>query len=134
MRREHSVVSSKHPVKFLEFHWGPGGDQQDVCLQKRRDLLQRSLLRVEEIKARRAQGKSQSDVQIPSKAREQSKVKEHHPAVTHEAKPELQKQKHNIQSKSGSAEQAGFIKQKKAQPSNQGIYPLVICKVLWGQI
>lgn len=104
-----SLISALYfllPVCFLEFDWGPGGDQQ-----RRMELFQRSVQRAEEIKARRAQEK-----------RQQPKVKGRPlVAATCEAKSESRKQKPDVQSKSGSAERSGSIRQKRVEPSNEGI-------------
>lgn len=54
----------------LEFQWGPDGGQQDALEQKRRALLQRSQLRVQEIKAKGA--KTRHETQAPRKTRETS--------------------------------------------------------------
>lgn len=92
------------PVCFLEFDWGPGGDQQ-----RRMELFQRSVQRAEEIKARRAQEK-----------RQQPKVKGCPlVAANCEAKSEPRKQKPDVQSTSGSAERSASIRQKRVQPSNE---------------
>ncbi|XP_075892081.1 centrosomal protein 295 isoform X3 [Nelusetta ayraudi] len=94
------------PVCFLEFDWGPGGDQQ-----RRMELFQRSVQRAEEIKARRAQEK-----------RRQLKVKGRPlVAATCEAKSEPRKQKPDVQSKSGSAERSGSIRQKRVEPSHEAV-------------
>lgn len=117
---------SLHSVTLLEIQWGPSRGLQDVCQHKHRALLQRSSHRVEEIKAKRALGKIQSDIQAPSEARKQSKAKDCHPPVTCKAKSEPQ-HKTNAKSKGGRAEQhqttvkSGLIKQKTAQLPAPGI-------------
>ncbi|KAM4566337.1 uncharacterized protein cep295 isoform 2-T2 [Odontesthes bonariensis] len=61
-----------HRVAVLEFQWG--SSLQDVCQQKRSALLQRSVRRVEEIKAKRTRAKSRCEIQGPSKG-DQPKAK-----------------------------------------------------------
>lgn len=75
------------------------------------ELFQRSVQRAEEIKARRAQEKRR---QLKMKGRPLV-------AAICEAKSESRKQKPDVQSKSGSVERSGSIRQKRVEPSNEGI-------------
>ncbi|XP_041851766.1 centrosomal protein of 295 kDa isoform X3 [Melanotaenia boesemani] len=82
-----------HPVTLLEFQWGSSRGLQDIFQQKRGALLQKSNLRVEEIKAKRVLAKSQCENKVPSKGIKQAKGAQQ---VTCKAKtmPELQLKTH----------------------------------------
>lgn len=104
-------------VWFLEVDWGAGGDQQ-----RRQELFQRSVQRVEEIKARRALEKSHSNGPANPKTKQPSKVKCGPPvAATCEVTSEPRKPKPDVQSKSGTAERSSSYRQKKVHPKNEGI-------------
>lgn len=105
------------PVWFLELDWGPGGDQQ-----RRRELFQRSMQRVKEIKARRALEKSRLNDHATSEAKQPYKVKQRPPVpATCEVKLEPHKLRPDVQSKSSPAERSSSSRQKKVQPANEGI-------------
>lgn len=105
-------------VWFLDLDSGPGGDQQ-----RRRELFQRSTRRVEEMKARRALEKSRSNSQAtPFEVKQPSRVKRLPPvAATCQVKSAPRRVKPDVKSKSCPAERPGFVRQKKVQPSNEGI-------------
>lgn len=86
-------------VWYLEVDWDAGGDQQ-----RRQELFQRSVQRVEEIKARRAVGRSHS-----------------HFKVKHEIKSEPRKPKPDVQSKNGTEERSSSSGQKKVHTKNEGV-------------
>ncbi|XP_029923683.1 centrosomal protein of 295 kDa isoform X3 [Myripristis murdjan] len=73
-------LSHSHTATLLEFEWSPSGVPAETIQQKRRALLQRSSHRVQEIKAKRAQAKSQAEVRGPSEAQERTKPREARPA------------------------------------------------------
>ncbi|XP_026185651.1 centrosomal protein of 295 kDa isoform X1 [Mastacembelus armatus] len=108
-----------HPVRFLEFQWGPS-KVQEAYQQKRTALVQRSSCRVEELKAKVALAKVQPEVQAPSEAREQCKAKDSQ-LLSCRTKTESGPQHKANESKGGSAEQnqttetSGLIQQMKSQ-------------------
>ncbi|XP_070826236.1 uncharacterized protein cep295 [Chaetodon trifascialis] len=92
--------NQSHPVRLLQFEWGPSRGLQDVHQQRRRALLQRSSRRVQEIKARGARAKIQPEVQ--TEAREPSKAQ----PVTCKAKTKSEPQHETkTRTKGGQAEQ-----------------------------
>ncbi|XP_072248142.1 uncharacterized protein cep295 [Leuresthes tenuis] len=86
--------------QVLEFQWG--SSLQDVFQQKRSALLQRSVRRVEEIKAKRALAKSRCEIQAPSKGGHPAAKGAEMVTCTPEAKSELH---HKTKSNGGRAAQ-----------------------------
>ncbi|KAJ4936149.1 hypothetical protein JOQ06_017673 [Pogonophryne albipinna] len=83
---------------------GPGRGVTEVQQQRLRALQQRSSLRVEEIKARRALAKVKPEIQGPSEAREKSKGKASPPGTCKANKKSEPQQKPNAKVKGGQAE------------------------------
>ncbi|KAI9536922.1 hypothetical protein NQZ68_030146 [Dissostichus eleginoides] len=98
---------------------GPGRGVTEVQQQRLRALQQRSSLRVEEIKARRALAKVKPEIQGPSEAREKSKGKASPPGTCKANKKSEPQQKPNAKVKGGQAElhptteECDIITQKK---------------------
>ncbi|XP_033988661.1 uncharacterized protein cep295 [Trematomus bernacchii] len=98
---------------------GPGRGVTEVQQQRLRALQQRSSLRVEEIKARRALAKVKPEIQGPSEAREESKGKASPPGTCKANKKSEPQQKPNAKVKGGGAElhptteECDIITQKK---------------------
>ncbi|KAK2913060.1 hypothetical protein Q8A73_007173 [Channa argus] len=104
------------PVKFLEFQWCPSRDLPEVYQKNCKDLHQKSCLRVEKIKAKRALAKIQPETQALSAARQQSEANESQPLKIKSGPQQKTKNK----SKAGQTEQhqtgETLTRQKKAQP------------------
>ncbi|XP_026226538.1 centrosomal protein of 295 kDa isoform X2 [Anabas testudineus] len=115
-------INQSHPVKFLEFQWGPSRDlQEEVYQQKRTVLLQKLSHRMEEIKAKGALTKIQPKNHDSSAVREPSKPEGSQPLTCKtktKSGPQLKthKSKGRPSEQRRTTEKPGFIEQKKPQP------------------
>lgn len=108
----------------LDSQCGPGRGVAEVLQQRLRALQQRSSLRVEEIKARRALAKVKPEIQGPSEAREKSAGKASPPGSCKANRKSEPQQKPNAQVKAElhpTTEEWDIITQKKTPHPPPGI-------------
>lgn len=94
---------SCYSVTYLEFHWGPNRDLQDVYQKKRTVLLQRSSRRLDQVEAK-GRGRSSAPVTCKGPRLEDPKPKPGASEQRHPEKPGSAKQRTVLQPPPGSTQ------------------------------